>query len=269
MDLVERAKNGDADALDSLIASVQDKIYGLAVRMLWHPEDAQDATQEILIRIVTHLSTYRGESAFTTWCYAVATNYLRTAAKSRLERHDYTFDRFGDELLDSAAEPADDLRERPDYLSLLEEIKVGCTLGMLLCLDREHRLVYILGEILEIDSTEGANILNISAAAFRKRLSRSRERIISFTSRMCGLLDKGNRCHCRLRLTAAMASGRVAAGHSIFPVADTAADFARVEREVQKLESARRMAAIYRSHPPFVAGDALRDRLRQLVRGLA
>ena len=40
------------------------------IRMLWHPADAEDATQEILVRIVTHLGSFRGESAFTTWAIA-------------------------------------------------------------------------------------------------------------------------------------------------------------------------------------------------------
>ena len=211
MDLVERARSGDANALEKLIVSIQDKIYGLAIRMLWHPDDARDATQEILIRIVTHLSAFRGDSAFSSWCYAVAANYLRTASKSRMERENYTFTRFEEDLLDGAEEPSDDLRQRPDYLLLLEEIKIGCTLGMLLCLDRDHRLAYILGEILEVESTEAAMIVNISSDAFRKRLSRARRRIISFTSRLCGVVDPKNACHCRRRATAALESGRVTA----------------------------------------------------------
>src|SRR5258708_25095868 len=51
---VEQAKAGNNAALQIVIESIQDRIYGLALRMLWHPEDARDATQEILIRIVTH-----------------------------------------------------------------------------------------------------------------------------------------------------------------------------------------------------------------------
>ena len=46
---------------------MRNQIYSLALRMLWHPADAEDATQEILIRIVTHLGSFRGESAFSTW----------------------------------------------------------------------------------------------------------------------------------------------------------------------------------------------------------
>ena len=75
-DLVRRAAAGDRAALESLIEGIQDKVYGLALRMLWHPDDARDATQEILLRVVTHLSSYRHESSFLTWVYRLATNAL-------------------------------------------------------------------------------------------------------------------------------------------------------------------------------------------------
>lgn len=57
--LVSMAKEGDKKALEELVLQIQDKIYGLALRMLYHPSDAEDASQEILLRIVTHLGTFR------------------------------------------------------------------------------------------------------------------------------------------------------------------------------------------------------------------
>ena len=60
----KRAQQGDQRALEELVAQIQGKIYGLALRTLCHPEDARDATQEILLRVVTHLATFRGESRF-------------------------------------------------------------------------------------------------------------------------------------------------------------------------------------------------------------
>src|SRR5439155_13207298 len=105
-DLVRRAREGDRDALEGLVSDIQGRIYGLALRMLWHPEDARDAAQDILIRIVTRLSTFRGASSFSTWAYRVAANYLLTARKSRLEERNYTFQRFGDELDEGLSDDA-------------------------------------------------------------------------------------------------------------------------------------------------------------------
>ena len=168
-DLVRRAAGGNREALESLIEGIQDKVYGLALRMLWHPEDARDATQEILLRVVTHLSSYRHESSFLTWVYRLATNALLNFRKSRLEHEAYDFERFGRELDQGLSESPSIENEL-----LIEEIKIGCTLGMLTCLDRNHRLAYIIGEILEFDGAMAAEILEISPTSFRQRLSRAR-----------------------------------------------------------------------------------------------
>src|SRR5262249_30218061 len=75
-EIVKRSQRGESAALDELITAVQPKIYGLALRMLWHPEDAKDATQEILLRVVRHLAAFRGNSGFLTWAYRVAANHF-------------------------------------------------------------------------------------------------------------------------------------------------------------------------------------------------
>jgi RNA polymerase sigma factor (sigma-70 family) len=173
---VKRAQRGEAAALDEMIRTRQPLMYGLALRMLWHPEDAKDATQEILLRIVTRLATFRGKSSFFTWAYRVGANHLLTWRKGRVEAQGLTFESFGKDL----QEGLEDKSPRPDDALLLQEIRVGCTLGMLLCLDRAHRIVYILGEILEIDSKDGASILRIRRETFRKRLERSRQKIVLF-----------------------------------------------------------------------------------------
>lgn len=86
---------------------------------------------------------------------------------------------------------------------------VGCTQAMLLCLDREHRIAYVLGDGLELNSGEAANICEISPAAFRKRLQRARERIQAFMQAHCGLLDPANPCRCRRRIGAAIGHDRL------------------------------------------------------------
>src|SRR5215831_7757277 len=96
-ELVTRAQHGDSAALGRLVERIQQKLYQLALRMLWHAEDAKDGTQEILVRVITHLASFRGESSFLTWAYRVAANHLASTRKSRLEKQNYTFQRFGEE----------------------------------------------------------------------------------------------------------------------------------------------------------------------------
>jgi DNA-directed RNA polymerase specialized sigma24 family protein len=124
-EVVKRAQRGESAALEELITTIQPKIYGLALRMLWHPEDAKDATQEILLRIVTHPATFRGNSSFLTWAYRVAANHLLTWRKSRAGALGFTFENFGKDL----QEALEDKSPRPEDIVFFQEIPVGCTLG--------------------------------------------------------------------------------------------------------------------------------------------
>ncbi len=97
--LVTRAISGDGSALNSVLRQIKDDIYGLAIRMLWHPADAEDLTQEILMRVVTRLSTFEGRSKFRTWVYQVAVRSILNFKRGRAEQHTFCFEEFGDDLL--------------------------------------------------------------------------------------------------------------------------------------------------------------------------
>src|SRR5438128_6184362 len=123
-DVARRAIDGDGDALDRLVRDLQGDIYGLALRMLWNREDAEDATQEIFVRVVTRLSQFDFRSRLKTWVYRVATNHLLDVKKSAVERLDLSFARFAEDLEEglSTEGPADSERSL-----LTEEVKIGCT----------------------------------------------------------------------------------------------------------------------------------------------
>jgi len=264
--LARLAQDGNRDALERLVEQIQDKVYGLALRMLWHPEDARDATQDILIRVITHLNSFRGESKFTTWVYRVAANYLHDNRKSRLEEQQYTFQRFGDDLDAGLSDAPVQSVPQIDEALLLEEIKVGCTLGMLLCLDRPHRLAYIRGEILEIESPEAAEIRDVTRAAFRKRLSRARADIVDFMKKKCGLINPDASCRCRRRVNYALKQGRINPKHLLFAHdAEQAARFPEALTQIRKLEQVRACVAIYHSHRDFSMPDGIKQFVRRLI----
>lgn len=246
---VERAKAGDRSALESLVRSVQRDVYGLALRFLWHPQDAEDATQEILIRVVTGLGGFRGDSSFRTWVYRIACNMLLTMRKKRMELQAMSFEEFSEDLARGLSNLRFHTGSDVDEALLLEEVKVGCTHAMLMCLDRNHRLAYILGEILELGHREAAEVLAISPTAFRKRLSRARASITSFMKRHCGLVNPQNACRCRRRVTAAINLGRVDPGNLLFAHSpDHARQFSHVVGKIRQLEETQRACALYKSH---------------------
>ena len=259
-DLARRALDGDRDAVESLVRELQGDVYGLALRMLWNREDAEDATQEILVRAVTRLSQFDFRSTLRTWVYRIAVNCILDVKKSPVERMRLTFERFADDLAGglSSDGPSD-----ADRSLLVEEVKIGCTLGMLQCLDRPHRLVYVLGEILELSGPEAADALQITPELFRKRLQHARAAIESFTRNYCGLASDTAACACHRRVPAALHVGRVRPGALDF--ASAPSSFEETRAYVRRVEEARRAASVQRtSHPR----ESSIDFARRLVTGI-
>jgi RNA polymerase sigma factor (sigma-70 family) len=244
-DIAQSAIKGNHDALDALVRAIQGDVYGLAIRMLWNRADAEDATQEILVRVITRLSQFDFRSGLKTWVYRIAVNYILDVKKSPVERMQLTFTRFGDDLAQGLSMDGPGEAERS---LLLEEVKIGCTLGMLQCLDRPHRLAYILGEILELPGPQAAEVLDIAPALYRKRLQRSRQAILAFTRSHCGLVSDDASCRCNRRVPAAVRLGRARTDSLDF--AREAASFDEARTLVQRVDDARRAFQIHRiSHP--------------------
>lgn len=252
---VRAAQDGDAAALEQLVVSVRDRVYRLSLRMTSCPADAEDATQEILIRVITRLSSYRGEAAFTTWVHRIAVNCLLDRSKSTAERLELTFDSFAADLLDGlAASPS----TAPDAGILERELQLACTHAMLTCLDREHRIAYILGEIFEVDSDDGGYICEIPAATYRKRLSRARRRVRSFLTDHCGLVNPTAACRCSRRVDVAVRVGRIDPYRLIFT--DRTED---VNNEMIRLHQA---AELLRSLPPATVRVSTVNAVTNLIR---
>src|SRR6516164_1251721 len=94
-ELVQQAKNGDRSALEKLVLRHQAWIYNIAVRMVFQPQDAEEVTQEVLIKAVTRLSTFRGESKFRTWLYRITANHVLNMKRRSAETPLTTFADFG------------------------------------------------------------------------------------------------------------------------------------------------------------------------------
>lgn len=210
LELVASALGGDSHALNDLIRRHQAWIYNLALRMLWDSRDAEDATQEVLIKIVTNLSSFRGESAFRTWAYRVTVNHVLDCKRCRAEQAVTSFDCYS-KALDRlpSDEIADESSMAADMLVLVEEAKVGCMIGMLLCLSREQRVVFVLGEIFGVSDALGGEVLGVSRDTFRQQLSRARRQLYAFMRGQCGLVDPTNPCRCARKTRAFISAGIV------------------------------------------------------------
>jgi RNA polymerase sigma factor (sigma-70 family) len=244
-DIARRALDGDREALDALVRALQDDLYGLALRMLWNREDAEDATQEILIRIVTHLSQFGFKSRLRTWAYRVAVNYVLDVKKSATERLHFSFERFADDLGSGLRpESASDTEQS----LLIDEVKVGCSLAMLQCLDRPHRAAYLLGEVMEFSGHEAAEVLAISPELFRKRLQHAREAVLGFLRSHCGLVSDAAPCRCHRRVPPASLEGADEARPLQF--ARRATSFLEARALVRTVDEARWALEVHRTSLP-------------------
>jgi RNA polymerase sigma factor (sigma-70 family) len=258
-DLVQRARDGDRAALEELLAAVQGDVHRLTLRLTGCPDDALDATQEILVRVMTRISTFKGEAAFGTWVHRIAVNHLLDRKRSAVERLELTFSRFADELLDGLAPVAPNAGPELDVLA--REVKHGCTLALLTCLDRPLRVSYVLGEVFGVSSSEGAWICDTTETAYRKRLSRARALVRDFVAEHCGLVAPATaRCHCRKRVPAAVALGRVHADAAHDPTPAT------VDAAVAEMESLYDTAGLIRSLPDTTAPHEVAVGIRSLMR---
>jgi RNA polymerase sigma factor (sigma-70 family) len=219
--------------------------------MVHHPEDAKDATQEVLIKLFTRLSAFDGRSSLRTWLYRIVVNHLLNMKRSRAESRGITFEEYG-HALDSTpdAELPDTQAVPADVQLLIAEARIGCTTGMLLCLDRDQRLIFILGGIFGVSDVVGAELLELSRDNFRQKLSRARRDLQNFMQDKCGLVNTANPCRCARKTRGFITAGHIDpnnlrfAQERVIRIRDVAA---RVSDEITGLDAA--YAEVYRDHP--------------------
>ncbi len=255
--LVDRSRAGDGDALDGLVGAPQHDVYRLALRMTSHLEDAEDATQEVLVKVITRLESFRGEASVRTWAYRIAVHHLLDRRKSPVETLALDFGRFGADLLDGLAAQPD-----PDPL-LAEEVKRGCTLAMLTCLDRDHRLAFVLSDVFDLSHAEAADLCQVSTEVYRQRISRARRALEAFTRSYCGLVSSQAPCRCDRRVARAEALGRL--NRRVLTLAQHPADGVAVA--MAEMDALHESARVMRLHPPYVTPARVRERLRATIAG--
>jgi RNA polymerase sigma factor (sigma-70 family) len=266
-DLIKRAKQGSYEALEKLVLRHQAWIYNISVRMVFHPQDAEEVTQEVLIRAITRLSTYQGESQFRTWLYRITANHVLNMKRRGGEEGALTFSSYAGAIDETPDLDLPDPKSVPVEVPLLvEEAKISCTTGMLLCLDRKQRLVFTLGEIFGASDTIGSEVLEMTSDNFRQILARARRDLYQFMQGQCGLVNADNPCRCPKKTMGFIKAGHVDPDRLQFVTLRMRRISETAEGVVRTIENAmdEQYAAIFREHPFLEPSDKL-DWLRQLL----
>lgn len=263
--LIERARTGDRRALESLLSAIQTWIYNVIRRILLNPQEAEDLTQEVLLKIATNLAAYDPTRAsFKTWAYRISVNHALNGKRGMLEEITTGFSDYANELekMPNIDIPANELSS-PENLVLIEEAKASCTLGMLLCLDREQRIALILADLMGLSDRESSELLDISNEAFRKRLSRARKDLYTFMDDKCGLMNEKNPCRCSKKMKSFQNNGWIDPAIPRFSMPLVR----RLKEQVKELNceyedfNEHKYQEIFRDHPYFTTPPKILEEL--------
>jgi RNA polymerase sigma-70 factor (ECF subfamily) len=177
-DLVNRFKNGDPSAFDEMVTRYWDRIYAMVHQLLRNQQDAEEVTQDAFIRAHRGLVNFRGDSAFSTWLYQIATNLARN-------RYWYWWRRKRDKSVsfdapisaDNDTTLADIIPaevETPGDITVTSEFVARIGKGMDK-LSGKHREILTLRNVKNLSYEEIAEILGISVGTVKSRIARARE----------------------------------------------------------------------------------------------
>jgi RNA polymerase sigma factor (sigma-70 family) len=227
-------------------------------------DDAEDITQEVLIKVLTKLASYDpSRGAFRTWLYRIVTNHvinMKTRGYEQAITNPDSYYSFVNEVPDQ--EPDDS----PETQLIIRDLTIGCVMGVLLCLERTQRLVFLLAVGFNVTDIVGAEVLEMSRDSFRKNLSRARARLRQYMTGKCGLVDPNAPCRCRKKAPAFIASGAYSADRINFYRPEAASLRELVGDTVQRFDAEieDEYVQLLRDHPFYPPPD-FSNWLRELI----
>jgi RNA polymerase sigma factor (sigma-70 family) len=266
--IVLKAQNGDTAALSSIVDVIKDDVYLLSMRMLGGREDAEDATQEILINVLKGIRSFRAESSFRTWVWKIAANHISRARRA-VREESCSF-----EALDGVLEMGEQLDYRPqqqpgqELMALANEVRLSCTTAMILALDRDQRIAFVLGVVFELDSKQSSEILDITPAAFRKRLERARNSLDNWMQRQCGLVNASAGCSCIRQVIIAAENNHIDPENLVYsghPVHAQNESYLSPERLRKTSDQVLSYARVLMDHPDYAAPESVSKNLKSII----
>jgi RNA polymerase sigma-70 factor, ECF subfamily len=186
--LVERAKEGDFTALESLIAKYERQVYGVGHRIVGHHQDAEEVAQLTFLSLIEHVGEFREESPFRTWLLRIATNHALALLRKRAVRAGPSLDeQDADDTYRGIPHPEyiAAWRETPDEIAMRKETRQRID-EALAELNEKHRVVFVLRDIEGLSTQETADVLEITPEAVKVRLLRARLMLRERLTRLFG-----------------------------------------------------------------------------------
>lgn len=182
--LIQAAQSGDQDAFAQLVEANQTMVYNLAYRMTGSPDDAADLTQEAFLNAWRGLSSFQGNSSFSTWVYRLASNACIDFLRRRKRRQQGESPHSLDDQEAPIPEPADP-RGSPEEELERKELRRAVERG-LQALPDHHRQVLIMRELSGLSYQEIGAVLDLDLGTVKSRIARARSALKNF------LIQEGN-----------------------------------------------------------------------------
>ncbi len=216
--LVRNAQEGSREALATLIKKHQHFLYNVAKTLVKDSDEAADLTQEVLIKMITRLTDFRTESTFTTWLYRIMVNHFLNETKKTQHRKVASFSILGEFISKQYNDDDFTTLQQEQHRQEINELRNNCMRSMLMCLDKQQRVIFTLGAIFNLRSTIAANLVGITSANFRQQLSRAKYDLFQFMNNRCGLINPENPCRCSKKTKGLMKEGKLNVGTGVFDV---------------------------------------------------
>jgi RNA polymerase sigma-70 factor, ECF subfamily len=172
MQLLQSWRQGDPNALGTILRAYQRRIYGVCVRMLHDQEAAMDLAQESIVRIIEGLPGYDGRSSLSTWMIRVTMNCCLTHLRKQKLRKHQSLDHVG-----SDEPPRRGELSGPEHVEQ-GEVREGLVRA-LSELDPDSRAILVLRDVQGLDYQQVAEVLGVPLGTVKSRIFRAREALRS------------------------------------------------------------------------------------------
>ena len=183
-DLIARARAGDREALETLLAHHQAQIYRFGLKMCRDPEDAQDVLQDTLFAMARGVRDFRGASSISTWLYTIARSFC--IKKRRRSKFAPARERSLDSDLDLETARLADPAKAPDEALAGREVEVALEKAIG-ALEPMYREVLLLRDVEGLTAPEVAEVLGINVQAVKSRLHRARLSVRAHVAPLLGV----------------------------------------------------------------------------------
>ena len=170
-DLVERVRSGDQEAFEGIIRLHERRILGMAIQMGLSPADAQDACQEVFLRVFRYLGGFRAGERFEAWIWRIGVNVVYDLLRQRRDRVEVSWE--------GVFEGGEGAISRSGGLQISVENADLCAklLSRMEVLTPQERMVFVLKDLQDLDTSEVARAMRISSITVRRHSASARQKL--------------------------------------------------------------------------------------------